>query len=161
MVSITKKTSIVAGMKSREVVTMLATTAFALGAIVVGSAVAAPPPAAPIAGITGFAQSKVPGCPNINWRLARHTDGKITGIFWYSDLSGTSEALGTEDPTGRFHIQVTSSIGSGPVGVVDGTRSPQGKVVADMKGEGCANDHVVRMYSVPDINKLGTLANPG
>ena len=28
-------------------------------------------------------------------------------------------------------------------------------------GEGCANDHVVRMISVPDINKLGTLANPG
>lgn len=162
MVSITKKTSIVAGMKSREVVTMLATTAFALGAVVVGSAVAAPPPPmAPIAGITGFAQSKVPGCPNINWRLARHADGKITGIFWFSDLSGTSEAAGTEDATGRFHIKVTSAIGTGPVGVVDGTRSPQGKVVADMTGEGCANDHVVRMISVPDINKLGTLANPG
>jgi hypothetical protein len=159
MASTTKKTSIAAGMKSKAIVTMLATTAFALGAV--GSTVAAPPPAAPIAGITGFAQSKVPGCPNINWRLARHTDGKITGIFWYSDLSGTSEASGTEDSSGRFHIQVTSSIGSGPVGVVDGTRSPQGKVVADMKGEGCANDHVVRMYSVPDINKLGTLANPG
>jgi hypothetical protein len=159
MASTTKKTSIAAGMKSKAIVTMLATTAFALGAV--GSTVAAPPPAAPIAGITGFAQSKVPGCPNINWRLARHTDGKITGIFWYSDLSGTSEASGTEDPSGHFHIQVTSSIGSGPVGVVDGTRSPQGKVVADMKGEGCANDHVVRMFSVPDINKLGTLANPG
>jgi len=161
MVSITKKTCIVAGMKSRKVVTTLATTAFALGAVVVGSAVAAPPPMAPIAGITGFAQSKIPGCPNINWRLARHADGKITGIFWYSDLSGTSEAAGSEDATGRFHIKVTSAIGTGPVGVVDGTRSPQGKVVADMTGEGCANDHVVRMISVPDINKLGTLANPG
>jgi hypothetical protein len=161
MASTGKMTSFVAGTTSGKFVTLLGATALSLGAVMVGPAPAAPPPMAPIAGITGFAQSSVPGCPNINWRLARHEDGKITGIFWYSDLSGTSEAVGSEDATGRFHIQVTSAIGKGPVGVVDGTRSKDGKVVADMKGDGCARDHVVRMISVPDINKLGTLANPG
>ena len=145
-------------MKNRKRATLLATSALALGSVLVLSAQAAP---APMAGITGFAPSTIAGCPNINWRLARHDDGKITGIFWYSDMSGTSEAAGSEDASGHFHIQITSAIGKGPVGSVDGTRSKAGKVVADMKGEGCANDHVVRMISVPDINKLGTEANPG
>jgi hypothetical protein len=144
-------------MKSRKIVTMLATSALALGAVVVQSAVAAPP----VAGIVGFAPSSVAGCPNINWRVARHDDGKITGIFWYSDMSGTSEATGSEDQTGKFHIKVTSAIGKGPVAVVDGTRSKEGKIVADMKGEGCANNHVVRMIPVTDINAYGTLDNPG
>jgi hypothetical protein len=135
--------------------------ALVLGAFAVPPGVAAPPPMAPVAGIVGFAPSSVAGCPNINWRLARHADGKITGIFWYSDMSGTSEARGSEDATGKFEIKITSAIGQGPVGTVTGTRSKEGKVVADLTGEGCANDHVVRMISVPDINKLGTEANPG
>jgi hypothetical protein len=141
-------------------VTLLAMGAFALGAGLVRPAMAAAP-AAPVAGIVGFAPSSVAGCPNINWRMARHDDLKLTGIFWYSDMSGTSEAVGSEDQTGRFHIQLTSAIGKGPVGSVDGTRAKDGKVVADLKGEGCANNHVVRMISVPDINKYGTLDNPG
>jgi hypothetical protein len=149
-------------MKSRKIATLLATSALALGAAVGLPAVAAQPPPAPMAGITGFAPSSVAGCPNIQWRLARHIDGKITGIFWYSDLSGTSEAVGNEDATGRFHIVLTSAIGSGPVGVVDGTRSlKDNKVVASLKGEGCANDRVVRMLPVLDMNKFGTEANPG
>jgi hypothetical protein len=138
-------------MKSRHIVTLVATSALALGPFVVWPTAAAPP-APPVAGMVGFAPSSVAGCPNINWRLARHDDGKITGIFWYSDLSGTSEAVGSEDSTGRFHIGVKSAVGQGPVGVVDGTRSPQGKVVATMKGEGCANDRVVRMIRVKNIN---------
>jgi hypothetical protein len=138
-------------MKSTNIVTLVATSALALGAFEVPPTAAASP-APPVAGMVGFAPSTVAGCPYIEWRLARHADGKITGIFWYSDLSGTSEAAGSEDSTGRFHIQVTSAVGKGPVGVVDGTRSPQGKVVAAMKGEGCANDRVVRMIRVTDIN---------
>jgi hypothetical protein len=149
-------------MKSMTIGTLVATSALVVGAFVVRPGVAAPPqPMPPMAGITGFAPSAVAGCPNINWRVARHPDGKITGIFWYSDLSGTSEAVGNEDATGKFQIKLTSAIGQGPVGVVNGTRSKTGKVVADMTGEGCANNHVVRMISVPDINKLGTEANPG
>jgi hypothetical protein len=47
------------------------------------------------------------------------------------------------------------------VGVVDGTRSPDGKVVADVKGQGCANFHHVEMLSVPDLNRVGLLGGGG
>jgi hypothetical protein len=144
-------------MKSTMIVSLLAASVLTAWAFAARQAVAQP---APVAGISGFAPSSVAGCPNIVWRVARHADGKINGIFWFSDLSGASEAVGTEDATGHFHLQLTSAIGKGPVGVVDGTRS-SGKVVADLKGEGCANNHVMRMVPVIDINKEGTLASPG
>jgi hypothetical protein len=75
-------------------------------------------------------------------------------------MSGTSEAGGQADANGHFTIKLTSAIGQGPVGTVDGTRA-NGKVVADLKGEGCANNHVIRMIPVQDINKEGTLDSPG
>jgi len=135
-------------MNSGKIAMLLAASALTLGAVVAGSAVAAPPP---VAGTVGYALSTVAGCPYIQWRLARHDDGRITGRFWYSDLSGTSNAVGTIDQNGRFHTVLTSAIGSGPVGVVDGQRSPDGSVTADLKGEGCANYHSVRMAPVPNI----------
>jgi hypothetical protein len=139
-------------MSSGKTVTLLATGALALGAVATLPAVAAPPP---VAGITGFAMSEVPGCPYVQWRLARHDDGRITGRFWYSDLSGTSTAVGNIDQSGRFHTVLTSAIGKGPVGVVDGVRSPDGKVVADLKGQGCANYHSMSMAPSADINVGG------
>ena len=96
-------------MKYMKVGTLVATSALVLGAYAVRPGVAAPPPMAPVAGITGFAPSKVAGCPNINWRLARHPDGKITGIFWYSDMSGTSEAVGSEDATSVLVVSAGST----------------------------------------------------
>lgn len=134
-------------MQSRKARTALAISALALGTIM-GPVVFA---RAPVAGIVGSAASSTsPECPNLVWRLARHEDGKVTGIVYYSDLSGTSSANGSVDKSGKFHLVVTPAMGNGPSGVVDGQRSPNGKVVAEMKGKGCANMHV-EMNPVADI----------
>jgi hypothetical protein len=138
-------------MTSPKALAVLAIGALALGAPVTTPVLAA----APVAGIVGQHTSSVPACPNIIYRLARHDDGSITGMFWYSDLSGTSEAKGFIDKGGHFHTQLTSAIGNGPVGAVDGQRNPNGRVVADMKGEGCANFHSITMVPVPDVNNYG------
>lgn len=146
-----------------------AACAVALGAAASFSASAAQPP---VAGIAGEAPSTVAGCPYINWRLANHTDGRITGRFWYSDLSGTSVAVGKMDPTGKIHLQLTSAIGDGPVGVLNGQKTvkgtdadrskgpdadlAKGTVVADLVGPGCANFHAVELPPVHDVGSLDT-----
>ena len=141
-------------MKLRNTVTSLTMGALALGAVASRPAVAATPQA----GIVGFANSAVAGCPMLEWRVARHADGRVSGIFWYADMSGTSGAAGTIDQSGHFHTVLTSALGNGPVGVIDGERSADGAVVADLKGEGCANYHVMKMSPVPD---LGAYAGGG
>jgi hypothetical protein len=95
----------------------------------------------------------VAGCPFLIWRLARHNDGKITGLVYYSDLSGISTANGQIDPSGQFHIELTSSIGDGPVAVVDGKKPAKGKATATMKGAGCAN-MVMELTPVDDLNRI-------
>lgn len=97
---------------------------------------AAPPP---VAGYTGEAQSTVAGCPYLVWRLARHPNGDVTGIFYFSDMSGVSLATGTINQVGQFRVTLTSAMGQGPVGTVTGTKSPNGKIDATMTGEACAN----------------------
>jgi hypothetical protein len=69
-----------------------------------------------MAGYTGEAPSSVAGCPYLIWRLARHDNGEVTGIFYYSDMSGVSNVTGTVDQAGQFHLTLTSSMGNGPVG---------------------------------------------
>ena len=123
---------------SRRLIVATGLGLLALGTVVSPPATAAPP----VAGYVGEASSSVAGCPFILWRLARHDNGEITGIVYYSDLSGTSMAKGTMDKAGMFHLDLSSAMGSGPVGTVDGTRSSNGRVVAVMKGEGCANMHL-------------------
>jgi hypothetical protein len=97
-------------------------------------AVAAPPQV----GYVGRAVSNVDSCPYILWRLAKHDDGKITGIVYYSDLSGASAANGTV-VSGNFQIAVRPVLGNGPAGTIDGTRLPDGAMQARMTGSGCAN----------------------
>ncbi len=132
---------------------VVAVCAVALGAASSFSASAAQPP---VAGIIGEAPSEVAGCPYINWRLANHTDGRITGRFWYSDLSGTSVAVGSMDSNGKIHLQLTSAIGSGPVGVIDGQKSANGTVVGDLVGPGCANFHAVELPPVHNVGPADT-----
>ncbi len=90
-------------------------------------------------GYTGQVQSSVAGCPYLLWRLARHENGDVTGIFYYSDMSGVSQAKGAIDQAGHFQLTLTSSMGQGPVGTVAGTKSANGAVTATVSGEGCAN----------------------
>ena len=102
-------------------------------------------------GFEGHAESSVPGCPYLAWRLARHDNGEVTGIAYYSDLSGVSMVKGTMNDAGQFQLVLTPSMGNGPNGTVEGTRSSNGAVEADLKGQGCANMHLV-VQPLTDIN---------
>jgi hypothetical protein len=108
----------------------------------------------PQPGFVGMTKASVAGCPAIGWRLARHDDGTITGIAYYADASGASSVKGTYDKDGKFNLQVTSSMGKGPDGTVVGQRNPDGGLVADLKGEGCANSHLT-IRGVPNIGDSG------
>lgn len=131
----------------------LATIITALGLVAVGAVVGKPATAAvPVAGYVGWAYSSVRGCPYIEWKLARHPDGTITGVVNYSDMSGVSMANGTINQAGKFQITLTSSMGNGPVGTVTGTRSANGTVTATLTGQGCANMHM-HSNAVADLNQ--------
>jgi hypothetical protein len=60
-----------------------------------------------VAGFVGWQYSSVAGCPYMQWKLARHSNGQITGIVYYSDMSGVSSQAG------HFQITLTSEMGSG------------------------------------------------
>lgn len=125
----------------------------ALGLLALGAVAAEPSMAVnPVRGYAGQAPSSVAGCPYIVWRLVRHEDGEITGIVYYSDLSGMSTAKGAVNQEGQFHLQLTSSMGQGPAGTVDGTKSSDGTTSATMQGAGCANMHVT-MNPEADLNE--------
>lgn len=107
----------------------------------------------PIAGYVGENPSSVPNCPYLVWRLAKHADGTITGIVFYSDLSGLSLAKGNIDQKGQFHFELTSALGEGPVATVDGMTKGRGKTAAKMNGAGCANSEV-KLTPVNNLNKI-------
>jgi hypothetical protein len=93
----------------------------------------------PVLTYTGQVASTVSGCPTIEWHLARHNNGDVTGIFYYSDMSGISTATGTVDNAGNIQLTVNSRTGQGPVGTVTGMRSPNGAITAKLTGNACAN----------------------
>ena len=103
------------------------------------------------AGFTGHAESSVPGCPYLAWRLVRANNGNVTGIAYYSDLSGVSMVKGTMSDAGQFHLVLTPSMGNGPSGTIEGTRKSNGAVEANLSGQGCANMHLV-MQPLTDVN---------
>jgi hypothetical protein len=109
----------------------------------------------PTAGFIGQAESSVAGCPYIAWRLARHDNGEITGIAYYSDMSGVSMVTGTMNQAGQFHLTLTSSMGNGPVATVTGTKVANGNVDGVMKGEGCANMKM-HFVSLANLNVYNT-----
>lgn len=108
---------------------------------------------APSAGYAGASNSTVAGCPAILWRLVTHEDGTITGIVYYSDLSGVSTASGNFDSSGKFHIQLTSSMGNGPVGTATGEKLKNRKGSVTLTGEGCANMHMT-LNPITDMKKV-------
>jgi hypothetical protein len=131
--------------RSATIITVLGLIA---GGVVAGKPAAA---ATPVAGYIGSAPSSVAGCPYIEWKLARHSNGEVTGIVYYSDMSGVSMANGTAQG-GQFQITLTSSMGNGPVGTVTGSRSSNGAITATLKGQGCANMHM-SVNPVADLNQ--------
>jgi hypothetical protein len=146
---------------SRKVIALLTLGALALAPVLSPAAMAQG--AAPKPGFTGQAASSVPGCPVLMWRLAR--DGNnVSGIAYYSDMSGASDVTGTVNDAGSFTLQLKSIRGNGPVGTVTGHRAAknplrteeiQGGLVAEMTGVGCANMHLT-MKPVYNLNQLGS-----
>jgi len=143
--------------------TRIAASALVLSFLAVGTFVERPSMAAapPAAGYVGQGASSIAGCPYLIWRLAKHENGTVTGIVYYSDLSGVSMAKGNISKSGQFHIELTSAMGEGPVATVDGVKPPNGgKATATMKGAGCANmemrlspvDNLKRIPSATSIN---------
>lgn len=132
----------------------LATIIAVSGVIAAGVAAGNPAAAAapPVAGYVGWAYSTQSGCPYLEWKLARHPDGTITGVVYYSDMSGVSMANGNIDQGGHFQITLTSSMGNGPVGTVTGTKYSSGATTATLKGQGCANAEI-RMNPVANLNQ--------
>jgi len=137
-------------MNTRTSVGFLAAGLLGLGVIAAGPAYAQQPQ-----GFVGNTASSVAGCPSIVWRLA-NTNGHIHGMAYYSDLSGLSQVDGTMQPDGSFTLTLTkTSIGSGPVGTVTGTRTAAGEISAKLVGEGCANN----MVDIKPMMNLGSVAN--
>jgi hypothetical protein len=112
---------------------------------------AAGQPVAPQPGFVGMVKSSVAGCPNMGVRVVRHLDGALTGAIYYADISGVSKVYGSIDKLGRFSLRATPVLGKGPAGIIVGQRSDIGGLVADMKGEGCANAHL----SIPGVPDMG------
>jgi hypothetical protein len=135
-------------MTSRKIAVLLSLGALALTPVLSRSAAAQV--LSPQPGFVGMTKASVAGCPNIGWRLARHDDGTITGISYYADASGASSVKGTYDKDGKFDLQVASTMGKGPVGTVVGQRKPDGGLVADLKGDGCANSQLT-IQGVPNL----------
>lgn len=142
--------------------TRIATGALAaLSALVVGLPGGRPAAAAqPMTGYVGQSASSVAGCPFLIWRLVKHDDGAITGIVYYSDLSGLSMAKGNITKSGQFQLQLTSALGEGPVGTVQGTRPKSGKATATMTGAGCAN-MVMQLSPVDNLNRIPLASQTG
>ncbi len=112
------------------------------------------------AGYAGASNSTVAGCPGILWRLVTHEDGTITGIVYYSDLSGVSTANGNFNSSGKFHIQLTSSMGNGPVGTATGEKLKNQKGSVTLTGEGCANMHMT-LNPIPDMKRVPVASQMG
>jgi hypothetical protein len=128
-----------------------------LGLLAAGVSFGTTVAAAPTPGYTGNVPSSVAGCPYIMWRVARHDNGDLAGIFYYSDMSGVSEVKGTMDQAGHFQLTLTSAMGQGPVGTVTGTKRPNGAVDATLTGEGCAN---AKLHFRPVLNLTNYNATP-
>jgi hypothetical protein len=131
------------------------------GLLGLGTLTALPATAAsPDPGFVGNTPSSVSGCPFISWRLANN-NGEIHGTAEYSDLSGISFVKGTMNPDGSFTLTLTpTSIGNGPVGTVTGTRSKDGRIMATLKGQGCANN-TIDIPPVRDMNNMDLVNRTG
>ncbi|HTU56062.1 MAG TPA: hypothetical protein VMF62_19015 [Acetobacteraceae bacterium] len=132
----------------------------AAGLIGLGVVAASPAMAAPEPGFVGNTASSVAGCPFISWRLANN-NGQIRGWAEYSDLSGVSYVTGTMDSSGHFTLTLTkTAIGDGPVGTVTGMRSANGRIVATLTGQGCANNSI-DIPPVRDMNNMNLVNRTG
>lgn len=125
---------------------MLAAGAAAL--LVVGRAVAPTARAqegeAGLGFMGGHSPPMGPRCRSIGWHVqpvSRTLPASITGVAYYSDMSGLSTIKRTVAADATINATVTPVSGNGPSGTVTGKR---GKGATDivLTGPGCANAHM-------------------
>lgn len=84
-------------------------------------------------------------CPMVTWVIhpvGNPESGDLSGVVWFTDMSGVSLARGMMDKAGQFSLALSSVSGSGPTGTVTGVRAQNGALTADLNGPGCSQPHV-------------------
>ena len=91
-------------------------------------------------GYVGARSPVTPACPAFEWRVlpVPPGGGKITGVAYFSDMSGISTIKGTIGADGKITATVTSIEGKGPAGPVTGQREKNTTRV-EVHGTGCSN----------------------
>jgi hypothetical protein len=100
------------------------------------------------------------GCPATEWHLRPMQPtgpATISGVAYFSDMSGISKIRGTRTADGTITGSVTSVSGHGPSGLFSGTRTATDTQVT-LAGTGCSQ-HAVNIHRMPA--GYGTISNPG
>jgi len=100
------------------------------------------------------------GCPATEWHIRPVPPtgpASISGVAYFSDMSGISRIRGTRTADGAITGTVFSVSGHGPSGHFSGTRTATDTQVT-LAGTGCSQ-HVVNIHRMPA--GYGTIANPG
>jgi len=104
----------------------------------------------------GVSTGMTSGCPVTEWHIkpVPQTGAvTITGVAYFSDMSGISRIQGTRTAEGAISGSVTSVWGSGPSGNFTGKRSGN-MVHVELNGPGCST-HTV------DIHPMQGYVSPG
>ncbi len=137
-----------------RIATLAGLTALALGASL-GGISAARADEGPFATMAfeGMARAN-PQCPMVTWVIhpvGNPASGGLSGVVWYTDMSGISLARGMMDKSGKFSLALSAVSGSGPTGTVTGTRASSGALTADLDGPGCSKLHVRMMPTSHEV----------
>jgi hypothetical protein len=99
----------------------------------------------------GLSSGGAAGCPTTEWHIKPVPPTgavTITGVAYFSDMSGISVISGTRTAAGTISGTVTSISGKGPSGKFTGQRTPT-SVHVDLDGPGCSH-HVVDIHAMPN-----------
>ena len=120
-------------------ITMLSLAAWALLGLAATNAQEMTPNASYVA-----ETAEAPGCRPAVLHIIR-SGVALSGVVFFKDGSGVSSVNGGTD--GRtFHWTMASMTGSGPVGEVTGSVSPDGALQAKLAGTNCTLTTVIQRY---------------
>jgi hypothetical protein len=130
-------------------VTKLISSAALVGAVLIGfgSSVMAQEGVASYMG--GVSTGMNSGCPATEWHIKPVPPTgavTVTGVAYFSDMSGISLIKGTRTAEGAISGTVTSVWGKGPSGKFTGQRTGN-TVHVDLKGPGCST-HAVDVHPI-------------
>jgi hypothetical protein len=141
---------------SRLALTMFAAAALIATAITAMAQESGGPPSF----MGGVGKGTGPSCPMTEWHIKPVPPTgavAITGVAWFSDMSGISKIQGHRTSYGEIAGALISISGTGPTGPFVGQRTATG-VHVELQGAGCSK-HVVDIRLMPA--GYGALANPG